>query len=559
MKTRLLYCLLLMLLCFNVRAQDVSQLANQKPVTISGGIDVRGIAYSSSGIPPRRKPFSYIISGNTGISLYGFDIPLSFTYSEQDRNFSQPFNQFGLSPTYKWLTLHFGYRNLSFSPYTLDGYTMLGEGLEVHPGKFHLAVMYGRLNRATTVDTTLGTLQPFSFSRRGIAMKLGAGDDKSYFYISMLNAKDDSASVVVNGAARQLVRPSANTVGSIAWRVQFIKKLFVEADAGASLWTDDIGSNFSMPDSSKWVNTARKFMPVNGSTAFYLAGRAAVGFTSKVFGLKLEYKYVDPEFKSMGVYYFNNDVKSYTVSPTLNLFKSKLRLSGSIGRQQDNVRRQKESTTSRTIGLANLSADFTSHFGIDASFTNFSSNSKPTVVLVQNKYLLANNNSNISVTPRYVISNTQFSHVIVASYNRANLTDDNTTTQTFNNISTEIYLLNYTCTVIKKGLSITASINRATNQLSTGTFKNNSFTAALSKNWFKGKLLASLSNTYTSSSGLQGKTGIYNIMLNSNWQPSRHHRVNLRYSLLNNRPQDINSSQIKFAENTCELGYTLSF
>jgi len=559
MKTRLPYSLLLVLLCFTVRAQDISQLDKQKPVTINGGIDVRGIAYSSSGIPARRKPFSYIISGNTDISLYGFDIPLSFTYSEQDRNFSQPFNQFGLSPTYKWLTLHFGYRNLSFSPYTLDGYAMLGEGIELNPGKFHLAVMYGRMNRATAVDTTLGTLQPFSFSRKGIAMKLGVGDEKSYFTLSMLNAKDDSSSVVVEGSTKQLVRPSANTVGSVAWRVQFFKKLFIEADAGGSLWTDDIGSNFSMPDSSKWVNTARKFMPINGSTAFYLAGRGAVGFTSAIFSLKLEYKYVDPEFKSMGVYYFNNDVRSYTVSPSLNLFNSKLRLSGSIGKQDDNVRNQKEATTSRTIGLANLSADITKHLGIDASFTNFSSNSKPTVVLVQNKYLLANSNNNISITPRYIIVNTVFSHVIVASYNRANLTDDNTTTQTFNNITTEIYLLNYTCTIIKKALSITASLNRATNSLSTGEFKNNSYTAALSKNWFKGKLLASLSNTYTISNGPQGKTGIYNLMFNGNWQPSRHNRLNVRYTLLNNSPQNINGSQIKYAENTCELGYTLSF
>jgi hypothetical protein len=261
----------------------------------------------------------------------------------------------------------------------------------------------------------------------------------------------------------------------------------------------------------------------------------------------------------MGVYYFNNDVKSDTVSPSLNLFKTRLRLSGSIGRQDDNVRHQKEATTSRTIGMANLSADITQKFGIDASFTNFSSNSKPTVVLVQNKYLLANSNNNISVTPRYIITNTSLSHVIVASYNRSVLTDDNTVTQTTNNITTEVIMLNYTCTVLKKALSITANVNQANNTLAAGEFKNTSYTLSLNKSWYKGKLLGSLSNTYTTSKGALGETGIYNLMVNGSYQPSRHHRLNVRYYMLNNTPQIVNASQLKFTENTAELGYTLSF
>lgn len=300
-------------------------------------------------------------------------------------------------------------------------------------------------------------------------------------------------------------------------------------------------------------------MPINGSTQFSLAGRAATGFTSKYFGLKLEYKYVDPQFRSMGVYYFNNDVKSYTISPSFNLFKNRLRLSGSIGKQDDNVRKQKEATTCRTIGMANLSADITQKFGIDASFTNFSSNSRPTVVLVQNKYLLANSNNNISVTPRYIITNTSLSHVIVASYNRSTLTDDNSVTQTTNNITTEVIMLNYTCTFLKKAFSITANVNQANNKLSVGEFKNTSYSLSFNKSWYKGKLLGSLSNTYTNSKSAQGETGIYNLMVIGTFQPSRHHRLNVRYYLLNNTPQVINASQLKFTENTAELGYTLSF
>ena len=540
-----------------VSAQDIGQLATQKPVRLSGGIDLRGIFYNANGIAPRRKPFSWIASGNLNIALYGFDIPLSFTISEQDRNFSQPFNQFGLSPRYKWLTLHGGYRNVSFSPYTLDGHTMLGGGVELNPGKFHFGVMYGRLNRATAIDTSTGALQPFSFSRKGLAMKIGYGDEASYITLSALRAKDDSSSVKVDPLTKQSVTPAANTVASLAGRVQFFKKLYIEADGGVSLYTNDTGNELAVADSNKWVKTVNKIMPVNATTEYYMAYRGAIGFMSQVFSLKLEYRYVDPQFRSMGVYYFNNDLISMTAQPSVNLLKGKLRLNGSIGTQKDNVRSQKEATTTRLIGMANVSWDMTSRLGVDANFTNYSSDSKPTVVLVQNKYLLAQSNRNLSVTPRYVFTTTKHAHVVLASFNRSMLTDENTDTKELNTITTDVLFANYTLSILKKGLSFTAGFNRASNKLSMGNFVNTGYTSTIAKNWIKAKLNASLNGAYTISKSTAGKTNIMNLTLNAGYQPGRHHRVSLRYALLNNNPSFI--GQPDFREHTAELGYGFTF
>ncbi|MET0391580.1 MAG: hypothetical protein ABW019_00510 [Chitinophagaceae bacterium] len=552
------YLLVLCLLSAQyVPAQDISQMVTQKPVRLSGGIDLRGIFYKANGIDPRRKPFSWIASGNVNIALYGFDIPLNFTISEQDRSFSQPFNQFGLSPRYKWLTLHGGYRNISFSPYTLDGHTMLGGGLELNPGKFHFGVMYGRLNRATTIDTSTGAIQPFSFSRKGLAMKIGYGDESSFITLSALRAKDDSASVEVDPLTKQTVTAAANTVASLAGRVQFFKKLFIEGDGGVSVYTNDIGNQQAVPDSNKWVEKANRIMPINATTEFYLAYRGAIGFMSQVFSLKLEYRYVDPQFRSMGVYYFNNDQESITVSPSLNLLKGRLRLNGSIGRQKDNVRSQKEATTTRTIGMANLGWDITSRLGIDASFANYASNSKPTVVLIQNKYLLAQNNNNFSVTPRYVYTTTRHAHVVLASYNRAMLTDENTDTKAFNAITTDIFFVNYTFSVLAQGLSLTAGFNQANNKLSVGKFTNTGVNSTIAKAWVKAKLNASLNGAYTISKSDAGKTNIMNLTLNTSYQPGLHHRVSLRYALLDNKPSF--TGQPDFNEHTAELGYSFTF
>ncbi|MDP4256024.1 MAG: hypothetical protein Q8938_18595, partial [Bacteroidota bacterium] len=114
---------------FSAGAQDIGTWGSQKPVSLRGSAQIRGIFYGASGIPDRRTPFSYLFAGNLTADLYGVSIPMNFSISEQDRSFSQPFNQFGISPHYKWITLHLGYRNISFSPYTLAGYTLLGAGV----------------------------------------------------------------------------------------------------------------------------------------------------------------------------------------------------------------------------------------------------------------------------------------------------------------------------------------------------------------------------------------------------------------------------------------------
>jgi hypothetical protein len=305
------------------------------------------------------------------------------------------------------------------------------------------------------------------------------------------------------------------------------------------------------------VDKANSIMPINATTEFYFAYRGAVGFTSQVFSLKLEYRYVDPQFRSMGVYYFNNDLISMTASPSVNLLKGRLRLNGSIGRQKDNVRSQKEASTTRTIGMANLGWDITSRLGLDASFANYASNSRPTAVLIQNKYLLAQNNNNFSVTPRYVYTSTQHAHVVIASYNRAMLTDENTDTKILNTITTDIFFINYTFSLVSKGLSLTAGFNQANNKLSLGEFTNTGFTSTIAKAWAKMKLNTSLNGAYTISKSDAGKTNIMNLTLNAGYQPGLHHRVSLRYALLNNKPSFI--GQPGFNEHTAELGYSFTF
>ena len=177
------------------RAQDLEQITQQKPFEIHGGIDARMMVYDAHGITPRYLPFNYYLTGSPVLSVYGIEIPVYFSFSRQQNSWSQPFNQFGLSPHYKWITLHAGYRNLQYSPFTLAGHTFLGGGVDLSPGKWRVSGMYGRFNKATVLDTLQGIyIENFSFKRTGYAMKIGYGVPDRYVDFIVLHAKDDAGS-----------------------------------------------------------------------------------------------------------------------------------------------------------------------------------------------------------------------------------------------------------------------------------------------------------------------------------------------------------------------------
>ena len=191
-------------------AQDLGTIGSADPVTVDGSASARVLAYGASGIGARRSPFSYVLSGAINVNLYELSLPFSLTFSEQDRSFSQPFNQFGVSPHYEWITGHLGYRNLSFSQFTLAGHQMLGAGVELNPGKFRLGFITGQLARAVEEDTTR-IAQTAAYERTGMAGKIGYGSESDHVDLIVLKAIDDTSSLR-SAPIRDDIRPAENLV-----------------------------------------------------------------------------------------------------------------------------------------------------------------------------------------------------------------------------------------------------------------------------------------------------------------------------------------------------------
>jgi hypothetical protein len=71
-------------------AQNLESIGKKNPLAITGSASLNQILYAANAAQSRREPYSYFATGNVNFSLYGWSVPLSFSISNQSRNFQQP-------------------------------------------------------------------------------------------------------------------------------------------------------------------------------------------------------------------------------------------------------------------------------------------------------------------------------------------------------------------------------------------------------------------------------------------------------------------------------------
>ena len=441
----------------SVRAQDIEQMTKSKAFEFRGSVNLGLSAYTTNREIPRYSPFSYTISGAPTFILYGFEIPLNFTFSEQQRSFRQPFNRFGLSPNYKWIKVHLGHRNLNFNKYTLGGHLLYGAAIELTPGKFRIAAAYGRLNKSVkNVQGIESFIEP-SFERKGLAFKLGFGTDQNNIELSALKAEDDF-SLPIDTSITSDLRPEENLVISLSTQLTFWKRLSFNVNAAASAYTTNVFSE-EILDDYKHKNFIKKIMVPRLSTRLKAAGDASLDLNLKNFSIGLAYKRIDPEFESMGTYRFLTDIEDYTVNPSFSIFKNKLNINGTYGLQRNNLLGQRLQNSNRTIGAVNISLANVGNFACNLSYNNYKTDlvTAPDVLL-SDSFNIIQVSENIQFGSSYQIkgnNNASISlNIFYQTFNNESLIED----ADLENISKGA-LLNYTYRISKNKLSLHSGLN----------------------------------------------------------------------------------------------------
>lgn len=371
---RLCLCLLLGSLCCALPAQDIGSFKGKRPFDLSGGISLNAATFNSSLPGAANRPFTWTVAGSPTVSLWGITIPFSFVFSEQDRSFRQPFNRFGASPRWKWLTLHGGHRNVNFSKYTLGGWQFLGGGFET-TGKLRLGAVYGQFMRPVDVSV-LDTLDRQaaipSFDRRGYAFKLGVGTFRNYWDFVFFRASDDTLSVAsVEG--RRAGQPQDNVAAGAKANFTFFKIVTFDLDAGASALTRNRFADTIRIGSDYPASLVRYFHP-NVSTQVRFAGDVGLALRLRVFQARVSYTLIQQDYATLGVYNFSADVERILFTPSATLWKGKAQVQVTAGLQRNNtLGNLQRQSVNRNLGF-NINARPNGQFNANLNYYNFQNN-----------------------------------------------------------------------------------------------------------------------------------------------------------------------------------------
>ena len=439
-------------------AQDVAQLAEQKPFVINGTVGLGVGTYTSSNIQPREHSFSYLFNGAPVISVYGVTFPFSIVVSDQQRGFRQPFNQYGISPQYKWLTVHAGWQSISWSQFTLAGYNFLGGGVEINPGKLRAGFIFGRFNKAIDVVSP----EPFSFQtatykRTGYAARLGYGTERNHLDVTLVHAKDDEHSLTTVGQSLDL-QPAENLVLGVDSRWSFLKHFIWDIEVAGSLYTRNQHADTISTLNLGKVDFIRDMIAINSSSQLLTAGQTSLGYFGQRFNISLQYRRVDPDYKSMGAYYFETDVANYTVQGGVTFFKNQLRLNSSIGFQHDNLLHDKPYESKRTISSFSASYN-TSSFGADLRYSNYGVTQDRGLNPVIDTFRVARTNYNVNALLRYTINQDNLSHNLILVGTLQSLSDLNHYTSAQSESNSKTANLTYQLNFNKSGFGILATGN----------------------------------------------------------------------------------------------------
>lgn len=557
------YQLLILTLFFQANAfgQDLENIAKEKPIKFSGNVGLSLQSYSTTRERASRNPFVWTISGSPTLSIYGVTLPFSFVLSQKNESFRQPFNQYGASPYYKWLKFHLGYRSLSFSDYSLNGHVFNGVGVEADPGNWRLGAMFGTLLKPIPADSLSGFLIQPTYKRKGYAAKLGYGTPSNYLDLVLFKGWDKMNSID-RPTDSLLVNPQENLVFAIKSQQRFLSVFLFSLDLGLSGWTSNLFAEGEPSNVSGAPGFVTSLLKVNYSTQFTTAAKTSLSVRIKQVNLRLQYQRIEPDYQTMGAYFFNNDLENITISPSFSLLKRKMRVNGSVGFQRNNLFDDKSNQTNRRINSLQISYAPINQLSFSSSYTNYQVNQQQIDIIrrdVIDSLQLEQFSNNLSLNANYNFGDKVKRYALSLGFSKQSVSQTNNNEALGNNDSKSVsptFSFRYNNKETKWGYKASANYN---------DFKNsniNSFrwgiNGSANKTFADDKFSLNATTSYYSTK-LDGEKGGNTVRMGirGNYSPTEKHSIGFGTTFIN---QGSSNARIKgFSEFIGNLNYSYAF
>jgi hypothetical protein len=296
------------------------------------------------------------------------------------------------------------------------------------------------------------------------------------------------------------------------------------------------------------------FVRGNATSESYNALKVAVNYniarTKTIVGAG--YERIDPNYTTLGGYYFVNDLANYTVNASQTLRGGKLQLSTNVGLQEDDIRKQKVMRQHRLVGSLVASAQLQEGFSMGINYSNFRSYRflndtysrlvrVPGQIIDTLAYSLVSQTMGYTMNKVLVKTETRSSQLnVVVTYvgsqsARANIKDTDSKTRILNTS------LTYSLGFLPQKAALNASISYFRNALPTGIIQGIGPTIGIQKTFLESlntTLTVSALNVNTNLTGLEGGTNslALNAQLLANIRFGRHHAFNFLTAVVSTQP-----------------------
>ncbi len=551
-----LQILLFFILSFSLTgfSQDLEKITLKNAVKVSGGIGFQSTVYTAWGMPMSRDPLLMQLNLNLNINVMGvISIPLSASFSNQGAKYStpQPFNTFGMSPKYKAVTLHLGYRSINLSEFSLNGSQFLGVGLEIAPkGSFIKGkALWGRFAKPIYFNPNGTIASTPSYLRYGWGLGVTLGrSSKKEFTFNIFKAKDDPNSLSIPVSEIQ-TKPADNLVLGVAYKYEISKLISIDGEGDISFFTNDVTIPTTVDNNNSYSNNIFLFK-YNGTSEFKKAVMFSVNYKPKFAKFKFQYRRVDPGYRTLGTSYINNDYEDFSLKTSFGLFKKKTGVSVSGGLQRNNLGGDKVSQLLRIIGSIAVNQKINDKWNASANFSNFNSNTRQTIVVVFDslKFIQTTKAAGISINRSVSLENSSTSLNIGFNYQDAIVNSVKTSSFYNSNIGFQKQFN-------KSKLTIGASLLLLHNIAETGSTSNIGPSAMLGSLLLKNKLQVNLVIAYLPSfADLKPVGSISNIGLTGSYAIFKKHKIGYSITDIIRNTDKGNTSEL-----TATINYRYSF
>jgi hypothetical protein len=515
-------------------SQDVDLESFYKPnLKVTGGINANTIFYNSNE-QSSREAFTYLLSGNLNISAFNFNIPISYSITNQGNNlgYTAPFdfNRFCIMPKYKWVKAYIGNVSMTFSPYTLSGFPFKGIGLELTPrSPFKISLMGGKLLKAVDQDDALGGVRVYE--RFGYGAKLGF--EKESYKINWIGfyAKDNENSISFTDTDTG-VTPKENWVNSFIFNTSLLNNLSFNVEYALSVLTDD-----TRAQSTSGRSYRDRFFSAKENTSYLNAVNVNFDYVIQKSKLGLTYERIDPNYNTLGALYFNNDLENIALRFSRPFYGDKINISTSLGYQRDDLAQEKKQNTKRVVGSVNMDYKITDQINFTGSYSNFSTytnkkldqfeliNNSNVVAADTLNYRQLSQNANVSLTYAFgkeKNQNMNFNYSIAGQANEQGGIIRKGQASTVQN-----YNLGHTINFAGIKTALISSLNYTNNQV--GQFDNSSLGASVSasKKLLKEKMNANFGLLYNNTQSEASSGSVFGIKLNNSYTVLQKHNFTL--------------------------------